>query len=143
MKAHAGLWRVLCWTSVILLVNGALTACFSIEPKVEDEVAPADTAAARAVVDSVPMPIFKEDSLATPAPLDSTDFEVPAGLTFSDSVLADTLYAKKKEEQPIYKKWWFLALVGGVLAATIIAVASGDDGEGRQNLPEFPDPPEK
>jgi hypothetical protein len=140
MKAYKGLWRALCWTGVIILFNAAVTTCFSYEPKVENEPEQADTAGAEARVDSVPMPIFKQDSLATAAR--DTAALVPTELTFSDSVLADTLYAKKqKEKQPIYKRWWFIAIVVGVVTATVIAIASGGEGEAKDDLPEFPDPP--
>ena len=141
MKVHRAFWRVLCWTAVIVLLNAALTTCFGIEPKIENETEPADTTAAKAAVDSIPLPIFKQDSLTTTSVMDSAA-AIPTELTFGDSTSADTLYVrKKKQEQPIYKKWWFLAIVGGVVAASLVAISSGDDG--REDLPEFPDPPER
>jgi hypothetical protein len=145
MKAHRGLWTGLCWTGVMLLLNAALATCFGYEPKIENEPEEPDTASATAVVDSVAMPIFKQDSLTTTTLEDSAAAQIPTELTFSDSALADTLYAKKtkKDERPIYKKGWFIALVGGVIAATIIAIVSGGDGEDKQDLPEFPDPPDR
>ena len=150
MKVHRGLWRVLCWTGVIVLMNAALATCFSYEPKVENEPeAPdageaADTTEAKAMIDSVPMPIFRQDSLATTAFPDSLTPEIPTELTFSDSALGDTLYArKKKEDQPIYKKWWFIGIVVGAVTATVIAIASGGDDEGKRDLPGFPDEPDR
>ena len=144
MKAYKALWRVICWTGVIILLNAALTTCFSYEPKVEDEPEEADTTAATAVVDSVAMPIFKQDSLATTAIGDTAAALVPTALTFGDSALADTLYARpKKQEQPFYKKWWFIAIVVGAVAATVIAIASGGEDEAKKDLSEFPDPPDK
>ncbi len=162
MKAHKAFWRVLCWTGAIILLNAALSTCFSYEPKIEDEPEAADTTAARArvegepeaaeataaeakaVIDSVPMPIFKQDSLATTATMDTAAALVPTELTFSDSALADTLYAReKKQGQPFYKKWWFIAVVAGAVTATAIAIASGDEGKAKEDLPGFPDPPDK
>lgn len=141
MRAYKAFWRALCWTGVIILFNTAVTTCFSYEPKVENEPEQADTLAAEAVIDSVSMPIFKEDSLATTA-VEDTAALVPTELTFSDSALADTLYAKKKkEDQPIYERWWFIAIIVGAVTATVIAIASGGDGEAGDDLPEFPDPP--
>lgn len=143
MKAHKALWRVLCWTGVIILLNAGLSTCFSYEPKIEDQPEEADTTAAEARIDTVPLPIFREDSLATEAPVDTAAL-VPTELTFSDSALADTLYAKpEKREQPFYKRWWFIAVVVGAVAATVIAIASGDQGEDKEDLPEFPDPPDR
>ena len=143
MKTYKAWWRVLCWTGVVILFNAAVTTCFSYEPKVENEPEQADTTTAEAMVDTVPMPIFKQDSLATTA-IEDTVARVPTELTFGDSALVDTLYAKKKkEQQPIYKKWWFIAIVVGVVTATVIAIASGGDDEAKDDLPEFPDPPNK
>jgi hypothetical protein len=105
---------------------------------VENEPEESDTLTVEARIDSVPLPIFKQDSLAT-VPMDSA--AVPTELTFSDSAMADTLYVKKKEK-PFYKQWWFIAVVVGVVTATVIAIASGG-GEDKDDLPEFPDPPDK
>jgi hypothetical protein len=144
MKVHKALWRVLCWTGVIILLNATLTTCFSYEPKVENEPEEADTTTAKAMVDSVPMPIFKQDSLATTAVEDTATALIPTELAFSDSALADTLYAgEKRQEQPFYKKWWFIAIVVGAVTATVIAIASGDQDEAKEDLPGFPDPPDK
>ena len=144
MKSHKALWRVLCWTGAIILLNAALSTCFSYEPKVEDEPAETDTTAAEARVDTVPMPIFKQDSLGTAAFEDTAAALVPTELTFSDSGLADTLYARPQtKKQPFYKKWWFIAIVVGAVTATVIAIASGDEGEAKEDLPEFPDPPDR
>ena len=141
MKAHRALWRMLCWTGVIILLNAAVTTCFSYEPKVSDEPEPADTMTVEAQMDTVPFPIFKEDSLATS--IEDSAAVVPTELTFSDSAMADTLYVKKAEEKPFYKRWWFIAVVVGVVTATVIAIASGDDGGDKDDLPEFPDPPDR
>jgi hypothetical protein len=126
MKSHRALWRVLCWTGVMVFLNAAVSTCLSYEPKVENEPEVADTVGARAVVDTVPMPIFKQDSL-----------------TFRDSTFADTLYIRAQEQKPFYKRWWFIAAVAGVVTASIVAILSGSDDEGKQNLPDFPDPPEQ
>jgi hypothetical protein len=123
------------------LLNAAVTTCFSYEPKVSDEPDPADTLTAEAQVDSVPLPIFKQDSLATS--IEDTAAVVPTELTFSDSAMADTLYVKREEKKPFYKRWWFIAIVVGAVTATVIAIASGGDGETKDDLPEFPDPPDR
>lgn len=140
MKTHKALWKLLCWTGVVILFNAAVATCFSYEPKVENEPEETDSLTVEAQIDSVAMPIFKQDSLGT-VPGDSSAV-IPTGLTFSDSAMADTLYARK-EEKPFYKKRWFIAVVVGVVAATIIAIASGGEDEDKDDLPEFPDPPDK
>jgi hypothetical protein len=43
---------------------------------------------------------------------------------------------------PVYRKWWFWAAAIGVLILIAI-VASGDEEKGREDLPDFPDPPER
>jgi|GEM_PF-2236241 len=151
MKSHKALWRALCWASAILLMNAALTSCLSSEAKVENEPEWQDTTTVKALVDTVPVPIFKQDSLATTVVKDSAGTgsaedsvmaRIPRALAFGDSALSDTLYVKKGKE-PIYKRWWFLAALGGAVVATLVAIASGDKDVERQDLPEFPDPPDR
>lgn len=139
MKERKALWRVFCWTGIVILFNAAVTTCFSYEPKVSDEPEEADTLTVEARIDSVPMPIFKQDSLATA--IEDTATAIPTELTFSDSAMADTLYIKKEEKKPFYKRWWFIAVVVGAVTATVIAIVSGVAGETEDDLPDFPDPP--
>ena len=46
------------------------------------------------------------------------------------------------EDVPVYRKWWFWA--ASIATLILIAVlASGDGEKGREDLPGFPDPPER
>ncbi len=131
MKAHGAPCKAFCWAAAAVLLAAVVTASFGYENKVEKEAAEADApdTTAAAAVDSVPLPVFKQDSLATGTP------------AFPDSVPADSLQAGKTQEKPFYKKWWFVA-AGGV-AVALIAIAFGGGGEAEEDLPGFPDPPDR
>jgi hypothetical protein len=141
MKPWKRMLRVFSWAVIVLLLNAALSTCTSYESKVENEPDPEDTSSVRAVVDSTTLPVFS-DSLSVAGREDTLALPIPTALTFGDSALGDTLYSRKAEGQPIYKKWWVLALVGAIVAATAAILASGDEGD-REDLPGFPDPPQR
>jgi hypothetical protein len=76
----------------------------------------------------------------------------PAPAASDKDQIIDTDLQQGEDQQaenpnvPVYKKRWFWAAVGGVLLVTVIALASGAGGGGektRNDLPDFPEPPQR
>lgn len=95
----------------------------------------------------------KPDSLGVQAPQDSVSAadslarEIAPPATKPEAVrlyegdLSDG-QGNANRTAPVYRKWWFWSIVGGVLlSAAVIGAGRGD--EARPNLPDFPDPPER
>jgi hypothetical protein len=43
----------------------------------------------------------------------------------------------------VYRKWWLWTVAVVVVATTIVLYSGGKDEGGAENLPDFPDPPER
>ena len=46
-------------------------------------------------------------------------------------------------DQPVYRKWWFWAITTVLITTSVILVTSGSERESREELPDFPEPPER
>jgi hypothetical protein len=83
------------------------------------------------------------------APTDSlVVFMVPDEVSFEDLQQEEPPLGITEDEEdagrPVYRRWWFWAIGIGTLIA--VAVASGGDEGGEEpaeNLPDFPEPPER
>jgi hypothetical protein len=110
-------FRAFCWFCVVLALSTcAYEACLAQVP--EDEAVP-----------------------------DSLDIEVQNLNTGEDPLLLDTPADTPGEEgrniQPLYRKWWVWALVTTAIAVTAVLVGGGDAKETEEDLPGFPDPPNR
>lgn len=81
---------------------------------------------------------------ATP---DSIRGEIKALQTGEDLLLfdtpADSLGTGDRNIQPLHKKWWVWALVTTAIAITAVLVGGGEAKETEEDLPGFPDPPNR
>jgi hypothetical protein len=138
---RSGLVYAMSWTCVVLMLS-TLTheICLAAnQPPTPGQTATDDADNRERVLFAQP-----DDPQVTPdstwndwAPADTID----TFLLFdaSDDSLSQGLPG---EDVPVYRKWWFWA--ASIATLILIAVlASGDEEKGREDLPDFPDPPER
>ena len=78
---------------------------------------------------------------------DSLDVKIENLRTGDDPLLfdtpADSLGTGDRNIQPLHKKWWVWALVTTAIAITAVLVGGGEAKETEEDLPGFPDPPNR
>jgi hypothetical protein len=81
-----------------------------------------------------------------PADTTRTEFETwkPNEQIFPYEVTADTLSQTEiLATRSVYREWWLWTVAVVVVATTVILYSGGKDEQGEQDLPDFPDPPER
>lgn len=110
-------FKVLCWLCVgLALSTCTYEACLAQSP--EEEATP--------------------DSLG----VEIESLQAGEGLLLFDTP-ADSLGTGGRNIQPLYRKWWVWALVTTALAVTAVLVGGGDPKQTEEDLPGFPDPPNR
>ena len=116
--------RVLCWMCVVLAVSTCTgELCFA---QGADSTRTADSTQVE-----LPPPEIYEDVI----PVRS----ITPGAAADDSLAAGT----EETKAPIYRKWWVWALVTIVIGVAVALVAGGTDEKADEDLPDFPDPPDR
>jgi hypothetical protein len=82
------------------------------------------------------------------APPDSLNIETDSLQVGDDLLLFDTPTDSLVTEggrniQPFYRKWWVWALVTTAIAVTAVLLENGQEKETEEDLPGFPDPPNR
>ena len=70
------------------------------------------------------------------------------GLRVGEEILlidtpADSVGTDSRDIQPFHKKWWVWALVTTAIAVTAVLVGGGEEKKTEEDLPDFPDPPDR
>jgi hypothetical protein len=132
--------KALCWLVIVLMLN--LCTC---ELCLAQETEPGD------IPDSVQGPDTAKEGPDTAGTWpDSTDIAVDTHLLepnreiFPYGATEDSLMlAAGSQSREVYREWWLWTVAVVVVATTIILYSGGEEDEGRQDLPGFPEPPER
>jgi hypothetical protein len=117
MMTSAKHFKALCWLCIgLALSTCTYDACLAQSP--EEEATP--------------------DSLG----VEAEDLRVGEDLLLVDTP-ADSLETHNPSIQPLHKKWWVWALVTTAIAVTAVLVGGGEAKDTEEDLPGFPDPPNR
>jgi hypothetical protein len=117
MLTYGTSFKVLCWLCIgLALSTCAYDACLAQSP--EEGVTP--------------------DSLDGGA----EDLRVGEEVLLVDTP-ADTVSSTGQNIQPFHKKWWVWAIVTTAIAVTAVLVGGGEEKKTEEDLPDFPDPPDR
>lgn len=137
MMKNPILTRLVCWLCVMAMVGLCLVEAGAAQT-LEDS-------------DDIQLPDSTAVEPETPGIYDTISPVQPVG---PDSTLApseaaspfyapdDTLSAGENGGQPVYKRWWVWALAV-VAVGVLVGLAGGGSSTKDEDLPDFPDPPER
>jgi hypothetical protein len=102
------------------------------------EASPDSLAAEPAIADSLAAePVSADSSSTGPEELEINE------QIFPYSVLGDSLESDDGPGEPIYKQWWVWAALMTGIAVTAVLVGGGEEEKQDEELPDFPDPPDR
>jgi hypothetical protein len=116
--------KVLAWLCIALAVNLGPEAGFAQQTAPPEEPGP------------VPADTLGVDPKANTPEINDRIF--PYGAE-GDSLSQTEVLATRS----LYREWWLWTVAVVVVATTIVLYAGGKDEEGAEDLPGFPDPPER
>jgi len=117
MLIHGMPFKALCWLCVgLALSTCAYDACLAQSPE--------------------------EDAIPDSLDVEAEDLQAGQEELLVDTP-ADTLGSDGRDIQPLHRKWWVWALVTTAIAVTAVLVGGGEEKETEENLPDFPDPPDR
>jgi hypothetical protein len=132
MVCYSFFSRLVCWLCVALMLSLCLgEMCFAQTKQGFDDPDSVATEPERPGIYKtiVPVQSIIPDPSLEPSPVDAPD----------DSLTAE----RESGPKPVYKKWWVWA-VAAVAVGVLVALAGGSSSStADEDLPEFPDPPER
>jgi hypothetical protein len=87
-------------------------------------------------------------SLERKTPIELTDSEVQDAIRVADPLLFDTPTDSlgaggDADVKPVHKRWWVWALVTTGIAVLAVLAGGGEEDKTPEDLPDFPDPPNR
>jgi hypothetical protein len=131
MRVKCGTFKAVCWLCVgLTLSTCSYDLCLAQDThegappdSLNDESAPASD---RPASERVEEHIWVNKDAALFAP-------------FSDSLATKS----GSSINPLFKKWWFWAFVTTAIALTAVLLGGGEEKKAEEDLPGFPDPPDR
>lgn len=131
MMRESRVVRIVSWLAIVLMLNlSAYGLCLAQETPREE------------VPDLEPHP-DTADTVADSTMSESRLIE-PNRDIFPYSASDDSLMLEAgPESRAVYREWWLWTVAVVVVATTIILYSGGEGHEEEQDLPDFPEPPER
>ena len=137
--------KALCWLVIVLMLNLCtceLCIAQQSEPgDLPDSAQGPDTT--KEQPDTAGIRADSTDIAADTTMVDTQSFE-PNREIFPYSANDDSLkLGAERQSREVYREWWLWTVAVVIAATTIILYSGGEEDAGKQDLPGFPEPPEK